>query len=294
MNIANSSVSLSNRTRVSPSAKMSKSYRHVRMSNLFVLAGLLVLLSAPSFFFNATAMFGGSQIGVQYAGYDVCVQGTCSVFTFPFPEDTLVKGSFVVPKIMSCPSSGLQYLNYVVEVDLRDGAGVQFGCDQFPFFFAFVKEAGTFMGLGGSFPVNPGDHMSVKITHPYSTNTEQFSMVLTDATRAWTFKSGVITDNSAPSSDAEFYAYRDCFTSSCPIPNFTPLKTSGEYVTVLSGSHSAKGSIGHWLASTSSQNLYATVYKITMTDQDTGNTLAAPSAISTVSTGFTITWKSST
>jgi hypothetical protein len=264
-----------------------------RLATLRVFFVFVLIAPSSSLLLNVSAMNGGAQMGYQYAGYDVCASGTCGVNTFPSPYFTSIQGSFVVPNLVSCPASGLQYVHYAVKANLRNGAGIQFGCDTFPFYFVEVYKAGSVTGLGQAYAIHPGDHISVKITFNKSTRT--LAVRVHDSTHIWTYTTGEFTDNYLSTSiDAEFYLIRDCTTSACPLPNFGTLKTSGDYVTIASGATSLKGALGHWWASTSSQSLYAAVYSSTMTDSDTGNTLARPTSITVTSTGFGIRWMAST
>jgi hypothetical protein len=270
---------------------MRKLSRTLRTTIVLVSVVILALI-VPSMLFNVSAMNGGSSASDYYAGYDVCAAGVCNVFTFPFPTFSLVQGSFVVPAVGPCPASGLQFVNYEIKDGGYDGAGIQFGCDTFPFYFAEVFKAASTVGLGSSYPVDPGDHISVKIT--YSMSTSSFKVVMHDSTHIWTYNTGTYTDSSNFPNEAEFVLARTGTTSASPIPQFSTLKTSGDYVTITSGATSLKGSVGHWFASTSSQSLYATVYEFSMSDSDTGHTLAAPSAVTSTSTGFYIKWLAST
>lgn len=223
----------------------------------------------------------------QYAGYDVCISTSCGV-TLP-SSLVSIQGSFVVPSVVSCPSSGLEYVHYAVTENLREGAGIQFGCDTFPFYFVEVYKAGSIGGLGSLYTVHPGDHISVKITFNKSTRT--IAVRVHDSTHLWTYTTGPFSDNFLTTSiNAEFYLSRDCTTGACPVPIFGTLKTSSDYVTIASGSASLKGSLGHWWASTSSQSVYATVFGNAMTDSDTGNSLARPTSITASSTGFSVKW----
>jgi hypothetical protein len=263
------------------------------MPRLYRFATILValFLLTGSFSFVGSAQNGGGRFSDSFVGVDICVSGSCGVSTLPSPVIVSVQGSFVVPKMASCPPSGLQYANYIVRIDFRNGGGVQFGCDQFPFFFAIVYQQGTFMGLGASYPVQPGDHISVHVT--YSRSTGKNTVMMHDATHVWTYESSPFDDSLAVHTDAEFELSRNCATSACPIPHFDLLKTSNDFVTVASGATVVKGSIGHWESSTSSQSLYATEYGVFMTDSDTGNTLASINAISNSGTNFGIFWVNS-
>ena len=253
----------------------------------------LLVLAASLSLLDVSAASGGVQASYQYAGYDICISSSCGVNIMPSPSFTSIQGSFVVPNIAFCPASGLQYVHYSITENLHDGAGIQFGCDTFPFYFVEIYKMGSIIGLGSPYAIFPGDHLNVRITFSKSTGT--LAIRVHDSTHLWTYSTGPFADKYLVTSiNAEFYLSRDCTTSNCPVPDFGTLKTSGDYVTIASGSTSLKGSLGHWWTSSSSKSLYATVYGNVMTDSDTGNTLARPGSITSASTGFSITWKSST
>ncbi len=256
-------------------------------SSLFIII-VTTLRFSRALFLNASAVSGGTVATNQYAGYDLCISGSCGNAAFQS-----IQGSFVVPSLLSCPASGLQFVHYSVTENLRDGAGIQFGCDTLPFYFVEIYMAGSVTGLGSPYTPHAGDHISVTISFNRSAKT--ISIRIHDSTHLWTYSTGPFTDNFlAFSVTADYYLSRGCTTSACPVPDFGTLKTSGDYVTLTSWSTSVKGSLGHWWASTSSQPKYATVSKSYMTDSDTGNTLARPASITGTSTGFGIMWIEST
>jgi hypothetical protein len=272
--------------------------RRMVIVSVAVLVAMMFVLPAASLNLSTLrtthALNGGTSTASLRAAYDV---GSFSFYILS------VQGSWTVPNI-ACPTASAAAF-YEVAMDViqtsgfgeENGGGVYLECSAgSALYFAASDQAGVFGLLSsGVYPVHPGDHMHAKIS--YNPTSGKFTLVLHDSTHVWTYNPAAYTDSHAYRGDAWFTLERSCGTSSCPIPDFGTFRTSSDYVAIAAkqtATTGTKGSLGYWLASTTSKSPYATVYGDTMYDLDTANTLATVSAISSISTGFKLTWQAST
>lgn len=255
-------------------------------------------LVAPSLLFIIAASGSNFQIAsFQSAGFDVCALIKCTLTNTNFVVGA--QGSWVVPSIKSCAANELSTISYEVGIDyspdnfdVRNGAGIDLNCaNGATSYSAFVIAADVPVPLNTiKYAVHPGDHLSAKVA--YNRVTASFTLMLHDATHMWTYKPMSYKDGSALLNQGLFVLGRPCTMSSCPIPHFGTLKTSGDYVTINSGGLTGtKGSLGFWLKSPTGGSPSGEILRFEMTDSDTGNVLASTNSITTASSAFSITFK---
>jgi len=199
-----------------------------------------------------------------------------------------IQGTWVVPAV-SCNASFSTDTYYAVEIDLSiiavEKLATATSCPGFgsatPTYNAFVVTEGGITTLSN--PVSPGDTMKATITFTFSakqlgTGTVKFT--LKDTTKSWTY-SKTDHDYSATPANASWTltTINDLY-----LPQFSPLKTSGDTLSV----HSHSGSLGSFTSVSTDP-----ITEYTMTDYFNGDVIAYPSSLSSSGSSFTIYWQAS-